>query len=497
MLSRASTGGRAEAAGGNYETLVASWYCVRILAGGRAEPPVSLPAAVRLLSIRCQTEAPIDDALIETSAKGFIFVQAKRSINLSVSEVSGLASVLDEFVRQYKACKDSEDGHTWARPLSPDHDRLVLVTSSRSSAKITEILPRLLRGLRERTGSETLMDVQNSAREREVAHIVESHINRILQEIYLKPCRRIVLSRLLRLIYVQVLDVETEGRDRAPALELLRASVLEEAADAETAWSTLVQLCGRLRAESSGAEGLSLQGALLDAGIPLQVAPDFRRDIESLRAWTQLRLLRTPAFSCLVEGRPETVIGRLISASIQVASDQGSFLVVGEPGAGKSGVCYQLAQHICNTGRDLVLLPVDLLNVDTMASLSAELRISHSISEVLRHWPGKQPGILIIDALDAARKPETQILLRTLVDEIMRTAADRWRVVASVRQYDLRQGAQWARIFRGVPPLPDFVENEFRWVRHVIVRRLSEDELAQIATSFPRYTTSSNECQVS
>jgi hypothetical protein len=427
----------------------------------------------------------VDDVLIETSEEGFIFVQAKRSVDLSSSETSPLASVLDEFVKQYKACEDRQGGHIWARPLALDHDRLVLATPSRSSSKITQILPRLLRGVRDRASTETLSDVQTSAKEREVADVIEAHVNQIWNTVYGTPPTRGDLGRLLRLMWVQVLDVEAEGRDRAHALDLLRGSVLEQADTAETALSTLVQLCGRLRGESSGAEGPSLQRALLNAEIALRAAPDYRRDIQALRAWTELRLSRTPAFTHLIEGRPETVINRAVSRTIRGAADFDSFLVVGEPGAGKSGVCYQLAQHIFDAGRDLVLLPVDLLNVDTMASLSAELRISHFLGEVLRNWPGRQPGILIIDALDAARKSETQTLLRALVDEIMRTAADRWRVVASVRRYDLRQGTEWARIFRGAPPLPDFTKTEFRSVRHVSVRRLSEAELAQIADSIP------------
>jgi hypothetical protein len=102
------------------------------------------------VSVRCQTEAPVDDLLIETSTRGFIFVQAKRSIDLSSLDTSALASVLDEFVKQHKAHEDRQGGHTWARPLIPDQDRFVLATSNRSSSKITQIFPRLLRGVRNR-----------------------------------------------------------------------------------------------------------------------------------------------------------------------------------------------------------------------------------------------------------------------------------------------------------------------------------------------------------
>jgi hypothetical protein len=126
-----------------------------------------------------------------------------------------------------------------------------------------------------------------------------------------------------------------------------------------------------------------------------------------------------------------------------------------------------------------------VLNVDTAAGLSAELRISRSLPDVIRNWPGRESGILIIDALDAARTLETQALLRAVAEEVIETANDRWRIVASVRQYDLRQGREWPRLFRGPPPIPDSTEYEFRHLRHVSVKRLDTDELAQIGTSYP------------
>jgi hypothetical protein len=179
MKNSVAGGGRAEATGANYETLVATWYCVRILAGAGGEPPAGLPTGVRLVSLRCQTEAPVDDALITTSSNGFLFIQAKRSIDLSAAETSVLASVLDQFIRQHKACEEGQTGDRWARPLDRDRDRLILATPARSSTKITEVLARLLRGVRERADAELLSDVQTSARDREVADVVEAHIRRI------------------------------------------------------------------------------------------------------------------------------------------------------------------------------------------------------------------------------------------------------------------------------------------------------------------------------
>jgi hypothetical protein len=330
-----AAGGRAEAAGGNYETLVASWYCVRLLAGAAGEPPADLPANVRLLSVRCQTEAPVDDVLVETSAGGFVFVQAKRSIDLSSSETSQLASVLDEFIRQFKASADAQQGYRWSRPLDADRDRLVLTTPSSSSSKITQTLPKLLRAVWEQAGAETLSDVQTSAVDREVASIVEAHISRIWTATYGAPPTRADIGRLLRLVRVQVLDVEAEGRDRTTALDLLRGTILAQPDAARTAWSSIVEFCGRLRGESSGAHGPSLQKILIDAGVGLLAAPDYRPDIEALRTWTQARLARTPAFTRLIEERPETRIERSISASLRAAAEEDRFWWLVNPAPAK------------------------------------------------------------------------------------------------------------------------------------------------------------------
>jgi hypothetical protein len=64
---RPSSGGVAEAAGSNYETLVAAWYCQCILLGKSMPPLLELPHNVQLTSLQCQSEAPVDDVNARTS----------------------------------------------------------------------------------------------------------------------------------------------------------------------------------------------------------------------------------------------------------------------------------------------------------------------------------------------------------------------------------------------------------------------------------------------
>jgi hypothetical protein len=94
---------------------------------------------------------------------------------------------------------------------------------------------------------------------------------------------------------------------------------------------------------------------------------------------------------------------------------------------------YRLATAALADNRDVLFFPVDLLHIGTFSELKAELEISHDLGEILANWPGPQPGLLIVDALDAARKPETQTVLRDVIAGILRVPKLRWNVIASVR----------------------------------------------------------------
>jgi hypothetical protein len=215
MAKRASAGGKAEATGGDYDIRVAAWYCGRILLGGAAQPLFDLPADLRFVSAYCQTGEPVDDVNIKTSDAGRLFVQAKRTVYLSDAAKSPLVKALDQFVRQYKSSAERSSGADWASPLKSSMDRLILTTRRQSGAKITETLPRLLRGLRDRANAKTLSELQTSAAEKEVAETVEAVLRERWTATYGVAPSESELAGLLRLIWVQVLDVEDDRRTQS------------------------------------------------------------------------------------------------------------------------------------------------------------------------------------------------------------------------------------------------------------------------------------------
>ena len=153
-----------EAAGADYETLVGAWYGHAVLLGASSEPPFGLPAGARLISFTCQSEATVDDVNAVTSDAGLIFVQAKRSVTLSAAPKSSFAT------HSTNSCANTEIAAV-VIPSMLGRGRwnlratgLCSATRSAASAKITEILPRLLRGLRDRTDIRTLVQVATRRR---------------------------------------------------------------------------------------------------------------------------------------------------------------------------------------------------------------------------------------------------------------------------------------------------------------------------------------------
>jgi hypothetical protein len=331
----------------------------------------------------------------------------------------------------------------------------------------------------------TLKQVAVSQSEKAVAKTVETNLNRSWKAAYRRSPTAKELNALLRLIWIQELDLESGKRDRRFILEQFRANLLEDITQAGSAVSELFKLAARLRAERSGADRSTLLQLLARAGIRLTALPDFRGDVAALRKWTTARLEPAPRFTRLLADDPKLTIERALWPSFHDVATSQSLLLVGEPGAGKSGLMYRLATTAAAAKQDVVFLPVDLLNVDTFSGLQAELGIRHGLVEVLANWPGSTPGLLVLDALDAARKPETQKLLREISSGILRITGSRWKVVASVRKYDLRQGTEWSTMFRGSPPIPAHADPEFSRVFHASVGRLTDSEVSQIAASFP------------
>ncbi len=97
----------------DFQHRVAAWVAVHILAEKGATPPWNLPEGTTLEWLRCETDQPVDDLLVETSANGRAFTQIKRTLRLSRAPDSDLASGLS-------ISSFANSSHTKAKP--PGHN---------------------------------------------------------------------------------------------------------------------------------------------------------------------------------------------------------------------------------------------------------------------------------------------------------------------------------------------------------------------------------------
>lgn len=485
---RRTGGGQATSAGTSFQDRVAAWLAVRVLAESAASPLWRLPADVSYEFIRCETEQAVDDIMVGTSADGFMFIQAKHTVTLSATPTSDLAGALQQFIQRYIAFSGNSQGHrSWERSLDPGTDRLVLVVGPHSSASIREDLPAILRRARHLVRGQPISDCAQNAKESRVFGVIEAHVSRLWSSLAGYAPSADELLGLLQLLEVTTLAVDEDGSDELTAKDMLRGEVLAKPADADNAWNNLVQSGTAMAVGRSGLDRGMLQARLCDAGISVRAARSYRNDIKHIRSLTERTVLRLERFASTVVGDATVKIDRPCTAALRKMAAEGSLVVVGQPGAGKTAALYELARRLLDEESDLFFVAADDIAALSVNALSQELGLGHPITEVLENWPGNQPGYVLLDALDAARPVSSGKALRALISSIVGLAG-RWRIVVSIRKYDLRYDQELRALFQGVPA-PHHQDPEFAQLRHLCVPLLGDAEFAQVSSQSPAMGT--------
>ncbi|MBL3561926.1 ATP-binding protein [Rhodovulum sulfidophilum] len=162
----------------------------------------------------------------------------------------------------------------------------------------------------------------------------------------------------------------------------------------------------------------------------------------------------------------------------------GSLLVVGEPGAGKTGALVHAARSLIAEGALVVFLSVDRFpGVAIAADLNSELSLGHDLVEILSASPGSQPRFLIIDALYAARGGLSEGVFATLIERAMAELGSDWTVVASIRTFDLCNGRRYRAAFAGPSANAEFAEPTLGTIRHFNIPRLTDRDVAAAGTA--------------
>ena len=282
---------------------------------------------------------------------------------------------------------------------------------------------------------------------------------------------------------INIITFDPDGSEREIALATLN-DVAQESGGASGIISALETVCAELMAKRGGIDRLTLRRKLLGRGTALRPPRDFRSDIDRLKAHSEAIAEKLKRYETIEADGVLISIDRDCQDAIRDAAIGGSLLILGEPGIGKSAVVSALAREFRDEGNDVLELAVDSYSVETLEGLKNELRLEHGLLEILEAWDGTEPAWLVVDGLDASRGGHGAGVFRTLIEQVM-ALGGRWKVVASIRTFDLRMGQKFQELFKGKPPNEDLKEQEFPDVRHVRVPPWTQTEFAHLLERVP------------
>jgi len=171
-------------------------------------------------------------------------------------------------------------------------------------------------------------------------------------------------------------------------------------------------------------------------------------------------------------------------ARLESAAAQGSLLVVGEPGAGKTWLLNQFVANRKAAGDEGLLIRAEDHPATSVQQLQSSIGATDFI-EALRAYPGTR-RYLVIDSLDALRAEPTQRAFRDLIRLVQRNVPD-WTIVASMRTFDARQSLEFQYLFpAGGSTVPDSLPMP---ARNFHVPVFSDEEFAEALKQDVRLAT--------
>jgi len=465
-----SRGGQANISGVVFEASVGAWLATHILAEKPTAELFGLPLNSVLDRIWFQAGAAVDDIIVATSNDDIALLNVKSSKNdISISGAT-VASALRQFVRFQI---DEHAGHAeWDVAFHVEKYRLVLALPAEVADQEFGELARRLPFVP--APGQRLTDIGLGANGERFTHAVKKAWR---DEAQVDPTESEVL-RLLSRISIKLVAVQQGGNDLQNALEWLRAVTAN--GDFAGAWTALVEECTNFGKYGGGAAINDLRAKLRGRDVKLSVPSNIVSDIDKIRRHNTAILNYLRPLSYIAFDRQRIEIDRAVAGALEQASLQDSFLVIGESGSGKSGLLHWLADKKIAAGEDCVLIAVDDVDGGIQAAVG---NISIRLEDLLDQWDGTAPGYLIIDALDAARFGPVQKQIRRLIQHMV-VSNSRWRVIASIRKFDLRYGTEIQDMFAGSLN-PNFADPTFPEVKHINVLPLTDDELGQLEQRSP------------
>lgn len=461
----------------DFQAGVGTWIAAHILARLPIGSRFGLSATPLPETLRLETGEGLDDTLVTLQDGGRIDVQSKTRAGLSQDADTPLGKTVAQLARMVIAER------TAGREIDSSKARAVLAVSTAAPRS----LDALERGCRAfDLGSDwATTKAQRSNQEREALDLFEVHARTAWSAATsdsMDDADLVAMARLFRIVRFSMDEGDDNWREAA---RVLGARVYGSEAAGEAPLRELKAIVRGLIGSGAPADRAGLLRALRLRGHSDVRAPDFDADLTRLAEATRAELDRLAGHTRLpIAGGIS--IARLSDSPLAAAVASGSLIVIGEPGAGKTGALVAFAQDRRAAGDTVVFLSVDRFpGVAIAADLQSELRLTRPLVDVLTAAPGVSRKLLIIDALDAARGGPAEGVFAQLIETVGVALAADWTVVASIRTFDLKNGRRYRDTMHGAPPNPTFADMSLSAVRHFRVPRLEELDLEVAGTHAP------------
>jgi hypothetical protein len=471
-----SAGGRATEAGMSFEAGVGTWFAAH-LAG---EMPVGARFGVSRTAIprqlQFETGFALDDLLVRLSDGGEIFLQCKTRPRLAKAADSDLAETITQLVQLVV-----DRSRLGANSLDPALSAAVLAVSEDAPRSLDD-LEQACRAF-DRGGDLRQVKARMNQQQRAAIDVFEAHARKAWTDMTGAPPSEENLLELARLFHVSRFDVGLGGRDWREGSRILGARLFGREESGNAPIADLLETVRSLIRSGAPADRIGLLRSIRAAGHDDTHAPVYERDITRLHELSEEECRRLHRHTVLPIG-DGVPIPRDCLTPLSSVVKEGSLLLIGEPGAGKTGVLVALVEARSAETAPTVFLSVErYAGVRTLSDLSDELGLQETLLDVLENWPGREPGVFVIDALDAARGEPSETVFADLIEEAVRRLGERWSVIASIRTFDLQNGRRFREVMKGAPPRREYAQGGLDTVRHFRVPALSETEVAQVGRS--------------
>lgn len=473
----AKGGGPGPAAGVTFQGWLAGLFAATGLTQASVDKRFQLKAE-SIAEFRLETESPIDDLIVYSTAPGRLFVQAKTNLSMARSDSDAMMKTLDQIVRQWRLCSDGKRSRRWDYPLDKEVDRFVIAVGTETPNTVAVHLSKALGRRREGGVRDATPKTQKDALDAFTALLKKAW-----KAVYGTAATARQLNDILNVVVVARFDFD--GADFGFGEQLLKGELVQKTIS-RAAFTTLAYECQERMKRRTSFTIPEIRRVLERDGVKLLAPENYRIDVEALRKRSgQQRKVLNVSTGIELDKRAPVPIPRPVLRVAQAAAKKGSFLIVGEPGAGKTGVLVGLADHLQAKGREILLLKV---SPSGLTGLKSDLGLCHQLRDTLENWPGTDPAYLLIDGLDEARGGVALHEYRELISDVFALADKRWGVVASVRSFDLRSGIEFKNLFKGAPPSAEHAApgQDLADVRQIEVRPWSDAEFTKLLKKAPK-----------